>query len=501
MRQPLLYTKGDGTMPCTTLLVGKNATVDGSTMMARNEDSPSGKFTSKKFIVVRPEDQPRKYKSVISQVEIALPDNPLRYTAMPNAQAVEGIWGEAGINAANVAMTETETITSNPRVLGADPLVPGGIGEEDLLTLVLPYIRSAREGVLRLGSLLEQYGTYEMNGIGFQDVDEVWWLESIGGHHWIAKRVPDDEAVVMPNQQGIDFLDLADALGAGKDNLCSRDLAAFIEENHLDLTLAEDREGPVAEDTAFDCRSAFGSHDDADHTYNTPRAWYMLRCLIPFSIQWEGTEVPFRPEDDDLPWSVEPDRKVTVEDVKYILSSHYQGTPYDPYGHKGEGSLRGKYRPIGINRTNFLALTQLRPDLPEDRRAVEWIAEGCNVFNAFVPFYTNVDKTPEYLAITGEEPDSNQFYWANRLIGALADAHFGACANLIERYQNKVAARAHALLKEGDRGETGENPSLYLEARNEKMAAMAKEETQKVLGQVLYAASNGMKNGFARSDA
>ena len=88
----------------------------------------------------------------------------------------------------------------------------------------------------------------------------------------------------------------------------------------------------------------------------------------------------------------------------------------------------------------FLALTQLRPDLPEDRRAVEWIAEGCNVFNAFVPFYTNVEKTPEYLAVTDAEPDSNQFYWANRLIGTLADAHFGACANLIERYQNKVGA-------------------------------------------------------------
>ena len=257
----------------------------------------------------------------------------------------------------------------------------------------------------------------------------------------------------------------------------------------------------MAEDTAFDCRSAFGSHDDADHTYNTPRAWYMLRCLIPFSVEWDGPEAPFQPEDDDLPWSVEPDRKVTVEDVKYILSSHYQGTPYDPYGHKGDGSLRGKYRPIGINRTNFLALTQLRPDLPEDRRAVEWIAEGCNVFNAFVPFYTNVEKTPEYLAVTDAEPDSNQFYWANRLIGTLADAHFGACANLIERYQNKVGARAHALLKEGDRGGAGEKVNRYLEERNEKMAAMAQEETRKLLGQVLYAASNGMKNGFARSDA
>ena len=45
--------------------------------------------------------------------------------------------------------------------------VKGGIGEEDIVCLVLPYIRSAREGVKRLGSLLEQYGTYEMNGIAF----------------------------------------------------------------------------------------------------------------------------------------------------------------------------------------------------------------------------------------------------------------------------------------------------------------------------------------------
>ena len=45
-----------------------------------------------------------------------------------------------------------------------------------------------------------------MNGIAFQDVNEIWWLETIGGHHWIAKRVPDDRYVVMPNQFGIDDL-------------------------------------------------------------------------------------------------------------------------------------------------------------------------------------------------------------------------------------------------------------------------------------------------------
>lgn len=71
---------------------------------------------------------------------------------------------------------------------GADPLVETGIGEEDFVTIILPYIHSAREGVLYTAKLLEQYGTYEMSGIGFSDPDEVWYLETIGGHHWMARR-------------------------------------------------------------------------------------------------------------------------------------------------------------------------------------------------------------------------------------------------------------------------------------------------------------------------
>ena len=233
-------------MACTTILVGKNATFDGSTMVARNEDSPSGQFCEKKFIVVHPNEQPVKYKSVLSHVEIDLPTNPMRYTCMPNAVDNEGIWGACGVNELNISMSATETLTSNERVLGADPLVEyvpavgkegdadyipekvGGIGEEDMVTLVLPYIKSAREGVLRLGELLEKYGTYEMNGIAFQDVNEIWWLETIGGHHWIARRVPDDCYVIMPNQLGLDFFDLEDAFGGQKEYLCSSDLKEFI---------------------------------------------------------------------------------------------------------------------------------------------------------------------------------------------------------------------------------------------------------------------------------
>ena len=277
-------------MACTTILVGKKASYDGSTIIARNDDSPSGRFTPKKYVVVHPDEQPRKYISVLSHVEIDLPDNPMRYTAVPNALEGDGIWAASGVNEANVAMTATETITSNPRVLGADPLVvyqpdkdgqeeiKGGIGEEDIVCLVLPYIHSAREGVKRLGSLLEQYGTYEMNGIAFQDAEEIWWLETIGGHHWMARKVPDDVYVIMPNQLGIDQFNLEDAFSEQKEYMCSADSKDFIEKYHLNLAM----------DGVLNPRDAFGSHDDSDHVYNTPRAWYMGRCLNPRTWRWDG---------------------------------------------------------------------------------------------------------------------------------------------------------------------------------------------------------------------
>lgn len=131
-------------MACTTILVGKQTSYDGSTMIARNDDSGSGHFTPKKFVVIHPEEQKRTYRSVLSHVEVELPDHPYQFTAVPNAVKGKGIWAASGVNEKNVAMTATETITSNPRVLGADPLVeyqpaedgkeevPGGIGEEDI---------------------------------------------------------------------------------------------------------------------------------------------------------------------------------------------------------------------------------------------------------------------------------------------------------------------------------------------------------------------------------
>ena len=413
---------------------------------------------------------------------------------IPNSNGSNGVWGESGVNELNVAISETETISSNARMLGVDPLVKDGIGEEDFLTIVLPYIKSAREGVLRLGMLLEKYGTYEMNGIAFQDENEVWWLETIGGHHWIARRVPDNCYVVNPNQQGIDFFDFDDAEKDKKEHICSSDLYELVEKNHLNVG------GAKSTKNHFDIRAAFGSKSDFDHVYNTPRAWFMLKYLNPKTFKWEGPDAKYTPESDDLPWCIEPEKLVTVEDIKYLMSSYFQGTKYNPYGRFGDLSEKGKYRYIGINRTGFCHLTQIRGYLSDKLKPIQWIGFGCCAFNAFIPQYARVNNTPAYLNSATDDVNTDTLYWSNRLIAALADSHYQTAMVWVDRYQNEMAAKGHEFINSFDK--KNENPDeKYLEEANETIAQEFKKATTSCLGKVLFVASNEMKNSFARSDA
>ncbi|MST50093.1 C69 family dipeptidase [Mobiluncus porci] len=573
-------------MGCTTIIVGKNASANGATIMARTDDSGHGSFSAKKFEVIPPNDSPSTYRSVLSHVEVPLPAGGLRYTRFPDVDGKKGLWAGAGINSALVSMTATETLTTNERVLAADPLVelqeavskpgdpdykpeiPGGIGEEDMVVLVLPYIHCAREGVTRLGELLETYGTYEMNGIGFADRDEVWWLETVGGHHWLARRLPDDCYAVIANQFSLDYFDFEDAFGEAREYMCSADLREFVAENHLDLGLYElsrerdpepipvELEGnPVLgfsvsnsfnpsqtpESAVINPRLAFGSRTDSDHTYNTPRVWALQRFFNP-GADWDGPEAYLRPDSDDLPWCREPERKITMEDVKYAESYHYQGLPFDPYARPeqamtGGADKRGIYRPIGINRTNFDAFLELRPGVPEAACGLNWIAFGAMPFNTAVPFYANVRAVPEYLGGTTPRVTTESHYWENRIIAALVDAHFHQAIAHVERYQQATVAKALAVVAKTDRavwelltaGSAGsanspdsgdstkasatseaenvvalvENPKVQalLEAANEEIAAMLKRETDDLLDKVLFEASLNMHCAFSRDDA
>lgn len=163
------------------------------------------------------------------------------------------------------------------------------------------------------------------------------------------------------------------------------------------------------------------------------------------------------------------------------------------------------YRPIGINRNDFVSVIQLRPYMPQEFQAIEWIAYASNVFNALVPFYGAINETPDYLSNTTAEVSTDNFYWSSRLIAAMADASYRHSAIHIERYQRNVMSKGHQILFEYDQLLQKEKDStkqmILKHEANQKIADMLKKETSKTLSLVLNELSHSMKNAFARSDA
>lgn len=460
---------------CTTILVGKDATIDGSTMIARSEDGGST-IIPEAFIAVNPKEQPKHYKAVISGQEIDDEDllpNPLRYTSAPDASGKNGIWAAAGINDATVAMTATETITTNSRIQGIDPLVEeGGLGEEDFVTLTLPYIHSAREGVKRLGYLVEKYGTYEMNGSAFADHEEVWYIETIGGHHWAARRIPDDAYVAAPNRLNIDFFDFNDE----ENFMCSSDLLDIINEYHLN----PDYQG-------YNLRHIFGSSTIKDAHYNNPRAWYIHRYFDP---EWEG-----EPGDQDQPFITYAKKKISPEDIKFLESSHYQDTKYDVYSTTNTEAEKKLFRPIGINRNFETHILQIRNDVEEGIAGVQWLAFGPNTFNCLVPFYTNVTTTPASFQ-TGPDFDLTKIFWLNKLNAQLGDTNYKVYSALEQAFEEKTMAKLRQIENETDRavrGLTGRDMQEKLEEANQKMADLTYKQTAALTGEMVKDGHSLMK--------
>ncbi len=458
---------------CTTLLVGKEASLDGSTLIARIEDG-GDKPNPQRFVVVTADQQPTYFRSAASGVGILLPEQSLSYTSTPDADDSYGVWGGAGINKRNVAMSACETITTNSRIASIDPFVEQGIGEADFLTLVLPYIRSAREGVLRLGQLLENYGTYESNGVAFSDKEEIWYLETIGGHHWAAVRIPDDAYVIAPNRRNIDSYDFDSA-----DTLYSKDLPDLIENYQLN----PDFEG-------VNLRHIFGSSTIKDAHYNNPRAWYVQKHFSPKMV---GNKSP---EDQELPFLCYPEKKLSIEDVQWALSSHFQGTAFDPYG-DGTEDEKKKYRSIGLNRNEETHILQIRADVPAAIAGVHWLTYGPNTFNALVPFYANVDEIPQSYSSTPAVFDPTSLYWMTKLIALIGDANFPLYSDMEQSFEENIMTFCRSVQHEIEEAAHGEDFSpVDLLTANQKMADYYYCELNELLAKMVKKGTLNMKLRF-----
>ncbi|MCH3921558.1 C69 family dipeptidase [Limosilactobacillus sp.] len=451
---------------CTSIMVGKLASIDGSTFISRNEDRV--KAIEPKRFLVQPavHDRHATYVSAYNKLTVPLPESGMRYTATPSVDQSAGPNEEDGFNSANVGESATESVYANDRVLAYDPHIKNGLAEDSMTTLVLPYIHSAREGVQRLGELVAEYGSAEGNGVQFIDRDSVWYMEIATGHHWVAVRIPDDCYAVAANQIAIEQIDFNDP-----DNyMWSDGIREFVDEHNLN-----------PDDDQWNFRHIFGTNTKKDHHYNTPRVWFAQRYLSPLASAGQTPESP------DMPFIRKPERKISVEDIQYLLKSHYNETKYDPLG---EGSDHDKkvYRAISLSRTAQSHILQMRNTVNPKHAAIQWVEFGVPSFCAYTPFFANADDTDASYRKVPKTMKLKNAFWLNEALAMVVESHYSEFAEDDEDFQqelNEWARRKIAAVDAKASQLDGAKLTTYLTGQNHKIAKHYHKKTKKLLFKLL----------------
>ena len=395
---------------CTTIIIGQEQTADGSMIVARSEDWDA--MEAKNYEIFEATDNgPREFVAKDSPFRCELPEKALGYSAL-SPYNLHGHWGSAGFNTAGVGMSATESIFSSDEVLKHDPLVENGVAENSVFNITLPYVHTAREGVERLGMLIEKYGIAEGFGIGFVDSKEIWYLETACGHRWLACRMPKDQYFVTGNQSRFRTYDPND-----KENyLASADLIEFAEKHGL----YNPAQG------AFDFHEAYARDIKLDTTYNYPRVWGLQQFFSP-EIKNDVTKNTF-------PVFAKAAHKVTLTELRTAFRFHYDNTEHDPYLNSNP---KEPYRPVSIFRTTQTHLLQVRPELPQAIGCVNYVAMGMADLGVFLPLYQGITSYPEaYTKGNGESSDDSA-YWKFRKIMVLGMTNYNKYAPIIkEAYAN-----------------------------------------------------------------
>lgn len=453
-------------MACTTVVVGKKATIDGSTMVGRNVDT-FGPYDPQRAIVVPANDhQTGQYVSGQNGYTFDYPKKAYRYQLVPNVDIKkEGVYGESGFNEKNVSMSATESFYANENALAYDPLVTeGGIAEDSITIITLPYIDSARQGVEYLGHLVEESGSAEGNGVIFSDKDEIWYMELLTGHHWVARRIPDDSYAVIANQIAIEDVDFDNH----DDYMWSTGIREFVDRYHLN-----------PDEGRFNVRHIFGTDVELDRHYNYPRVWFGQRYFNP--------EIEQTPTDSHMPMCRKPNRLLKVSDVQYVLRSHYDETPYDPYG-GGTDREKHLYRPIGLNRTQNSHVLQLRNDVKEDHAAIMWLCLGVPEYTPYFPFYANATDTAPSFNDTKLDWNFDDAYWFYRTVTVLVEGHYDAHQPMAIKYLKAVREMLYGMLDQSDEEAnslSGEALTKYLTKRNAEMVDAVRQRTLEFMGELV----------------
>ncbi|OQX81634.1 MAG: hypothetical protein B6D64_01740 [Bacteroidetes bacterium 4484_276] len=373
---------------CFMVLIGKNASADGSVLLAHNNDL-SGDEPSHLVKYPKKIHSPDDSITFPSGLKIPQADTTYSWLAL---KILEGYAeGDAvAINGYGVAIAGGVALKPdrNNRAAKADPLIKSGL-TGGIRYIALQRSKTARQCVKMLGNFYTKYGVTYPSGVGIADTNEIWYIESGGGFSWAAVRVPDSCYWPQANGYRIGAIDPADTL----NYYCSPGLPGFCVSKNLWYPDA----GP------FDFADAFGGgrrERNEKPFYDTRRIWRCIDLLNP------SLDLP--PDLEGYPEFVVPDGKISLTDCFSILRDRYKDSAFennvDDSGKNGE-------RPIASWNAVHTDVISLVPGLPVENSAVMWVGIGPPQVTTYVPFCFGAGPMfPDY-AQTSFQPDSSAF-WA-----------------------------------------------------------------------------------------
>ena len=452
---------------CTTVAVGKDASADGSVMVAHTCDGwydhriqvvEGGTHAEGEMVDIYrdPCTDTKSTPELVGQI----PQVPETYTYFNIAYP---FMNEKGVIISEFTWSGNWDINS-----------PNGLFViANLQMLGLQRAATARECVEVMGALAEQYGYCDGGEcLLVADQNEVWIFEVIGGGplwtadsgkpgaHWAARRVPDDQVFVGANRSRLGVIDFNDT----ENFMWSTDITA------LPIEMGLYKEGEE-----FNYTNIFNPNPYGYMFYASRREWRAFSLLAP------SQDFPVVDRYTHYDFSITPDAPVTVQNIMDIYSDHLEGTEYDlttdeaagPFGNPTRWQIPGSSKPeerksedwereIAQFRCSYSFVAQLRPNMPAGVGSLLWFGEDSPDTTVYTPLYAGTTEVPvEWSTGDRKNFDPDCSWWAFNLVNNYANLNWGAMYPVIrerkaaiekEYFDNQAAVEAEAvrLYESGD---------------------------------------------------
>ena len=441
LSQDLEETKFDweGGYPdgCTTIMVGKLASFDGSVMTSHTDDS----HRTRSWMDIVPSME-HKLGETVTMYKREKDDTKKMpsYKHVPVGEIPQVDYTNGYVNSAYPCINDKQLAVGETTFGGKEELKSdkGLIDCQRLIKLMLERTSTARDAIKLAGELLEEYGWNDWGEIlTIADPKEAWVLEVLGagkdkvGAVWVAQRVPDEHIFVAANGSRIREIqtDNPDYFMYSKN--------VFEVAKELDLWNLED--GSLEFCYAYASRKSLAARR---------REWRVFDLVAP--------SLKLDPNAENYPFSVKPETLVTLEKMVEIFSDYYENTPFnfvkdltvtDDSGKTVLSPLANPFMPYDMNKlfkinggwgwrgertiarwyTMYATIIQCRDWLPNEIGGLVWMALDNVATSIYVPMYCSVKEMPIYYStpgrVNGYTRDSG--WWAFNRLGTLAAQRWG----------------------------------------------------------------------------